>query len=61
MVVEVKSLIVMAIVVIFEEDVLRLICRCDLQGGGRLGEKESFYDELKCEQDMHCAGDIAMC
>ena len=25
------------------------------------GEKQSFYDELKCELDMHSADDLAMC
>ena len=41
--------------VVFEEDVLRLTCgRC-------LEEKQSFYDELKCEWDMHSADDIVIC
>ena len=26
-----------------------------------LGKKHSFYDELKCEWDMHYVDDLAMC
>ena len=48
-------------VVVFEEDVLRSICRYALQGGRRLKEKQTFYDELKGEWDMHSAGDLVMC
>ena len=35
-------------VVVFEEDVLRLICGYAAQSGRRLEEKQSFYDDLKC-------------
>ena len=45
--------------VVFEEDVLRLICGHAAQSGRSLEEKQSFYDELKCEWDMHFAGDLA--
>ena len=31
------------------------------KGGKGLEEKQSLYDELKCEWDMHSAGEIAMC
>ena len=48
-------------VVVFEEDVLRLICGCALQSERSLEEKQSFYDELKCEWDMHSACDLVMC
>ena len=48
-------------VVVFEEDVLRLICGCALQGGRSFEEKLSFYDELTGEWDMHSAGDIFIC
>ena len=51
--------IVMTVVVVFEEDVLRLICGCAPQSGRRLEEKQSFY-ELKCEWDMHSADDLVM-
>ena len=48
---------VMTVVVVFEEYVLRLICGCALQSGGSFEEKQSFYYKLKCEWDMHSAGD----
>ena len=47
-------------IVVFEEDVLRLICWYAPQIGRSLEEKQSYYDELKCEWDMHYAGDIVM-
>ena len=48
--------------VVFEEDVLRLICGYDLQSERSFEEKkQSFYDELKCELDVHSAGDFVMC
>ena len=50
---------VMAVVVIFEEDVLRLICGCAPQSGRSLEEKQSFYDKLKCEWDMRSADDFS--
>ena len=48
-------------VVIFEEDVLRLICLYDLQSGRSFEKILSFCDELKGEWDMHSAGDLVMC
>ena len=48
-------------VVVFEGDVLRLICGYAPLTGISLEEKQSFYDELKCEWDMHSAGDSVMC
>ena len=51
----------MIIVVVFEEDVLRLICGYAPQSGRNLKEKQSFYNELKCEWDMHSADDLVMC
>ena len=47
--------------VVLEEDVLRLICGHAPQSGRSLDEKLSFYDELKCEWDMHYADDLVMC
>ena len=38
---------VMAVVLVFEKDVLRLICGYAPQSGGSLEAKQSFYDELK--------------
>ena len=39
---------VMAVVLVFQEDVLRLICEYAPQSGKRFEEKQSFY-ELKSE------------
>ena len=53
---------VMTVVVVFEEDVLRLICGYAPQSGRSLeGKKQSFYDELKCEWNMHSAGALVIC
>ena len=46
--------------VVFEESVLRVICGYAPQSGRHLEEKQSFYYELKCEWDMHSAGDLVM-
>ena len=51
---------VVSIVVVFEEDVLSLICRYSPLSGRSLEEKQSFYDKLKCEWDMLSAGDVTM-
>ena len=48
-------------VVVFEEDVLRLICGYAPQSGRSLEEKQSFYDKLKGERDMHSADDLVIC
>ena len=48
-------------VVVFVEDVLRLICGYAPQCGRSLKEKRSFYDWLKCEWDMHSADDLVVC
>ena len=48
-------------VVVFEEDVLRLICRYAVQGGRSLEENQSFYDELKGEWVMHSVVGLVMC
>ena len=36
--------------IVFVEDVLRLICGYASQSGRSLEEKESFYDEVKCDE-----------
>ena len=46
--------------VVFEEGVLRFICGYAPQSGRSLEEKQSFYDELKCEWDMHSSDDLVM-
>ena len=50
----------MTVVVVFEEDVLRLICGYAPQSGRSLEEKQSFYYELKCLWDMLSADDLFM-
>ena len=52
---------VMAAVVVFEEDVLRLICGYAPPSEGNLEEKQSFNDELKGELDVYTVGDIIVC
>ena len=52
---------VMAVVTVFEEDVLKLTCGYAPLCRRRLEEKQYFYDKLKGERDMHSAGDLAMC
>ena len=48
-------------VVVFDEDVLSLICRCALHSGGRFEERQSFYNVLKGDCGMHSAGELVMC
>ena len=52
---------VMTAVAVNEEDVLRLICGYAPQSVRSLEERQSFYDELKCEWDMHSADHLVMC
>ena len=47
--------------VVLEENVMRLICGYAQHGGRSFEEKQSSYDELKCEWDMHSADDLVMC
>ena len=47
--------------VVSEKYVVRLICGYAPQSGRSLEEKHTFYDELKCEWDMHSADDLVMC
>ena len=51
----------MTAVAVVEEDVLKLICGHALRNARNIDEKQSFYDEKKCEWDMHSAGDFVMC
>ena len=50
----------MVLVDVLEEDVLRFICGYAPQSGRSLEEKQPFYDELKCEWEMHSADDLVM-
>ena len=47
--------------VVFEEDVLRLISGYSPQSGRSLEEKQSFHDELICEWDIDSVDDVVMC
>ena len=47
-------------VVVFEEDVLRLIRGCAPQSGRSFEEIQSIYDKLKGELDMYSVGDLVM-
>ena len=62
-VVEVKRVSngVMAIVFVFEEDVLMLICGYAPQCGQSLDDEQSFYYELRCKWDIHSVDDIVVC
>ena len=51
----------MKTVVVLEEDALKLICGYAPQRGRSLAEKQSLYDEPKCEWDMHSAGCCCCC
>ena len=48
-------------VVVFEEDVIRLICGYVPQSRRNLEEKLSFYDGLKYEWYINSADDLVMC
>ena len=49
------------VVIVFEENALRLICEYALQREISFEEKQSFYDELKGEWNMHSVDDLVMC
>ena len=46
---------------VFEDDVLRLICGYSLQSVRGLKEKQCYDDELKSEWDMHGVNGLAVC
>ena len=52
---------VMTVVVVFAEDVLRLIGGYAPQSRRSFEEKQSFHDELKGEWDMHSVDDLVVC
>lgn len=52
---------VMTIVMVFEEEVVRLICGYAPQSGRTREEKECFYDELAGELDVHSEGELVLC
>ena len=52
---------VITVELIYEEDVLRLICWYSLRSGKCIEEKQSFYDELKSECNMYSVDDLVVC
>ena len=48
----------MTVVLVIEDDVMRLACGYAPQSGRSLEEKQSLYDELKGEWDVHSADPI---
>ena len=52
---------VIAILLVFEVDVMRLICGYAPRSGRFLKEMQYFYDELKSEWDMHSVDDSVVC
>ena len=50
----------MMTLVFVEDDALSWICWYAPQSGRGLEEKQSFYDELKCEWDMYSTDDLVM-
>ena len=52
---------VMEVVLVFEEELLILICGYAPLRGRILEEKQSICDEAKGELDMHTAGVLVMC
>ena len=48
------------LVLVYEEDVLRLICQYVLQSERRLKEEQAVYDDLKNERDMHSVDDLVV-
>ena len=55
-----KSDRVMAIVLVFEEEVVRVICGYGPQSGRTSAEKERFYDEMASEWDLQNMGELVM-
>ena len=55
-----KSDRVMAIVLVFEEEVVRVICGYGPQSGRTSAEKERFYDEMASEWDLQSMGELVM-
>ena len=51
----------MTVVLVFENDVLVLICWYAPRCGSYVKGKQSLYDELKGDWDMHSVDDLVMC
>ena len=50
----------MTVVMVLEEEVLRIICVYGLQSGRTAAEKEHFYDDLRSEWDLHSVGELLL-
>ena len=46
---------------VFEDNVLRLLCGYTPLSEMNFDEKQTFSDELKGDWDMHSVGDLVMC
>ena len=51
---------VMTVVMVLEEEVLRIICVYGPQRGRMAAEKEHFYDDLRSELDLHSVGELVL-
>ena len=51
---------VMTVVMVLEEEVLRIICVYGSQSGRTAAEKEHFYDDLRNEGDLHRVGELVL-
>ena len=51
---------VMSIVMVFEEEVLRVICGYGPQSGRTNAEKDQFYDALASEWELHNEGELVL-
>ena len=51
---------VMTVVMVLEEEVLRITCVYGPQGGRTAAEKVHFYDYLRSEWDLHSVGELVL-
>ncbi|XP_067056003.1 uncharacterized protein [Acropora muricata] len=51
---------VMTVVMVLEEEVLRIICEYGPQSGRMAAEKEHFNDDLRSEWDLHSVGELVL-
>ena len=56
-----KSDRVMSMVIVFKEEVMRVICGYAPQSGRTSTEKECFYVEMASEWDVHSADELVLC
>ena len=48
------------VVIVLEEEVLRIICVYGPQSGRTAAEKVHFYDDLRSEWDLHSVGELVL-